>query len=236
MGKPSPDGQPCGLAVPLQRGLAAPATPPKLPPNFVLASFRKEILVSRLFSPRGEGVVEDRKAAALRSGWLERELLPLEPWLRGYLLLSRCPVSDIDDVVQDCFLRIFAARSIDKVSQPRGLLKRVARNLLIDRHRRRLGVEFVGLDAALELPSGCCPQDELIDVRRTLARVTLAIDAFPARGRDIVERRCLGGQSSREAAAELGVCSSTIDKQLRASIAMLRCARDGAFGEYADIP
>lgn len=94
--------------------------------------------------------------------------------------------------------------------------------------------EHVGLDAALEVPSGCCPQDELIDVRRTLARVTLAIDAFSSRGREIVERRCFAGQSSREAAAALGVCSSTIDKQLRASIAMLRYARDGVLGEYAD--
>lgn len=68
---------------------------------------------------------------------MECELLPLEPWLRGYLLLSSCPASDIDDVVQECFLRIFAAPSIDEVPNPRGLLKRVARNLLIDRHRRR---------------------------------------------------------------------------------------------------
>lgn len=191
-------------------------------------------MISGLFLAGGETIVEDRRATPLRSGWMERDLLPLEPWLRGYLLLSSCPVSDIDDVVQDCFLRIFAACSIDEVSNPRGLLKRVARNLLIDRHRRRLGVEHVGLDAALDLPSPCCPQDELVDVRRTLARVELAIDAFSVRGRDIVERRCIAGQSSREVAAELGVCSSTIDKQLRASIAELRSARDGAFGEYAD--
>lgn len=161
-------------------------------------------------------------------------MLPHEPWLRRYLQVSSCPACDIDDVVQECFLRIYAAASIEQVPSPRALLRRVAHNLLVDRHRRRLGVDHVALDAALELPSACCPQDEMVDLRRALARVALAIDAFPARRRDIVERRCLAGQSSQEAAEALGVCSSTIDKQLRAGIAMLRSARDGALGEYAD--
>lgn len=178
--------------------------------------------------------MEDRIAPGSRSDWLTRDLLPHEPWLRRYLLLSSCPIADIDDVVQDCFLRIYAAVSIERVPSPRALLRRVAHNLIIDRHRRRLGVEHVALDAALEVPSPACPQDELIDIRRTLSRVATAMEAFPERRRDIVERRCLAGQSSRETAADLGVCSSTVDKQLRASIEMLRFARDGALEEYVD--
>lgn len=176
----------------------------------------------------------DTSASASRSGWLERNMLPHEPWLRRYLLLTSCPDSDIDDVVQECFLRIHAAASIEHVPSPRALLRRIVHNLLIDRHRRRSGIEHVALDAALDLPSAACPQDEMVDIRRTLARVALAMDAFPERRREIVERRCLAGQSSTEAAAELGVCSSTVDKQLRAGIAALRFARDGAQGEYLD--
>jgi RNA polymerase sigma factor (sigma-70 family) len=178
--------------------------------------------------------VEDRKPRTSKSAWLIREMLPHEPWLRRYLLLSSCPIVDLDDVVQDCFLKIYAAASIEQVPNPRGLLRRVARNVLIDRHRRRRGIELVGLDAALQLPSGCCPQDELFDTRRTLSRVAQAMDGFAQRRRDIVERRCLAGQSSVEAAAELGLCSSTIDKSLRASIEVLRHARDGLRGEYVD--
>lgn len=161
-------------------------------------------------------------------------MLPHEPWLRSYLILSSCPIADVDDVVQECFLKIYAAASIERAVSPRGLLRHVARNVMIDRHRRRRGVELVGLDAALQLPSDGCPQDELVDVRRTLTRVALAIEAFPPRRRDIVERRCVAGQSSREAAADLGLCSSAVDKQLRASLAILRSARDGARGEYIE--
>lgn len=178
--------------------------------------------------------MEDSTAATLRSGWLERDMLPHEPWLRRYLLLSSCPDADVDDVVQECFLRIYAAASIERVPSPRALLRRVAHNLLIDRHRRRHGVEHVGLDAALELPSSARPQDEMLDIRRSLARVALAMDTFPERRREIVERRCLAGQSSKDAAADMGVCSSTVDKQLRACIRMLRFARDGVHGEYLD--
>jgi RNA polymerase sigma factor (sigma-70 family) len=178
--------------------------------------------------------VGDMKAVS-NGAWLEREMLPHEPWLRRYLRRSSCPVADIDDVVQECFLRIYAAGSIPEVPNPRGLLKRVARNLMIDRHRRGLGVEHVGIHAAYELPSGCCPQDELVDLRRALGRIARTFETFSPRSRDIVERRCIAGQSSREAASDLGVCSSTVDKQLRASVAALRSACDGASGEYVDL-
>lgn len=176
--------------------------------------------------------MDEGKPQGAKSAWLVRDLLPHEPWLRNYLILSSCPLADVDDVVQDCFLKIHAAVSIERAVSPRGLLRHVARNVLIDRHRRWRGIEFVGLDAALEVPSDCCPQDELFDLRRTLTRVALAIDAFPARRRDIVERRCIAGQSSRDAAADLGLCSSAVDKQLRKSLEVLRSARDGACGEY----
>lgn len=179
--------------------------------------------------------MEHLETSGSRRRWLERDMIPHEPWLRRHLLSSSCPPADVDDVVQECFLRIYASATIGDVPSPRGLLRRVARNLMIDRHRRRLGIEHVGLDAALELPSETCPQDELIDFRRALSRVARTFETLPARRREIVERRCLAGQSSRDAAEEMGVCSSTVDKQLRASVEALRFARDGAFGEFAEI-
>jgi RNA polymerase sigma factor (sigma-70 family) len=167
-----------------------------------------------------------------KARWLEHHLLPLEPWLRRRIRYTGCAASDVDDIVQECFLRILAAHSAEHVPNPRGLLARVARNLMIDRHRHRARFEHVGLETAIELPGSCCPQ-EAFDTRRAVERVGAAFEGLPARRREIVERRRFTGQSSREVALALGITVSAIEKNLRMGIEALRRARDVAPGDYA---
>jgi RNA polymerase sigma factor (sigma-70 family) len=176
--------------------------------------------------------LENQRAQQRRAGWLEIHILPHEQWLRS-LLPAYCSACDVDDIVQDCFTKILATPAIEEVTSPRGFLMRIARNLLIDRHRRRARKPQDDIGAALEVPSHCCPQDEAFDSRRALERVSSALDELPPRRRDIIERRRFAGQSNKAIAVDLGLSESAIEKNLRIGLETLRYARDHAGDEYS---
>lgn len=148
-----------------------------------------------------------------------------EQWLRLWLRADGLG-SDIDDVVQDCFLRMLTSSSIGEVENPRALMKRIARNLIIDRHRHNSLVPFVSIEEASDIASDVSPPDEAFDSRRALERVVSAIAGLPCLRREILERRRFALQPASETAADLGISVSGVEKNLRAGLAVLRRARD----------
>ncbi len=64
--------------------------------------------------------------------WFEENLLPhkssLESWLRGRFSSS----SEIEDIVQESFLRVLKARERGPIRSPKALLYTTARNLALD--------------------------------------------------------------------------------------------------------
>jgi DNA-directed RNA polymerase specialized sigma24 family protein len=57
--------------------------------------------------------------------------------LRGYLKRRMRDGQDLDDMVQDVYLRVLSTPETGPVANVRGFLRRVASNLLIDRYRRK---------------------------------------------------------------------------------------------------
>ncbi|MBI5381581.1 MAG: RNA polymerase sigma factor [Opitutae bacterium] len=148
--------------------------------------------------------------------WFTEEVHPHESSLRSYLKGSFPTVRDVDDVVQESFLRIWRARAGHPIQSARAFLFGIARRLAIDTLRRdRSALHEVVTDfhstRVLEEGPGVV---ETVSRRQEIALLTEAIDTLPARCREIVILRKLEGLSHRDIAVRLGISEETVQVQL----------------------
>ncbi len=77
--------------------------------------------------------------------WFAEEVQPHEADLRAYLQRSFPGLSDIDDLIQETYARLFRAKTAGKVSAARPYLFVTARHAACDFFRRRRIVSITGL-------------------------------------------------------------------------------------------
>ncbi|MBI5382454.1 MAG: sigma-70 family RNA polymerase sigma factor [Opitutae bacterium] len=147
--------------------------------------------------------------------WFAEELQPHEEMLRSWLH-SRFPSGcDLDDVVQESYMRVLEAHKTEVIDSPKAFLFATARNLALGQLRRR---EKWGENTLTEFDS-CSVLDESADVPDAVARnqelelLTQAIQSLPTRCRQIVTLRKLYGLSQKEVAAQLGIAEHTVEAQ-----------------------
>ena len=160
------------------------------------------------------------------SRWFSAEVQPHEAALRGYLRGSFPAVRDVDDVVQESFLRIWRARAAQPIASARAFLFQVARRLALDSVRRERHT-FVGDVREITASSVDDRAPDAGESAWTAERVGLladAIEALPSRCREVFVLRKLQGLSQRETAARLGLSERTVEGQV--ANGMRRC------GEY----
>lgn len=68
--------------------------------------------------------------------WFSEHVLPHEPMLRAWLRQRFERQVDIDDIVQEAYVRIVRARETSAFTAPKAFLFATARNLALDRLRR----------------------------------------------------------------------------------------------------
>ena len=146
----------------------------------------------------------------------------LRAWLR-----SQFPVqTEVDDIVQEAFVRVLQARANGEVRSPKAFLFVTARNLALMQLRHRA----VAKEDALTETELWGILDESVDVPAAVTRaeeletLTKAIQSLPARCRQILTLRKIYGLSQKAVAAELGIAEHTVEVQ--GSIALRK------LGEY----
>lgn len=149
-------------------------------------------------------------------------LWPHLPELRGYLR-KRLPASEVDDVVQDIFVRLVRRGDTGAVEFPRRYLYQVAQATLIDRHRQERS-RCVPMHC--ELSGANLPHDELSPDRILLARddvraAQAVLAGLPQRTREILIAVRLEGCSLKIAAARHGISTSAVEKHLSRALRAL---------------
>jgi RNA polymerase sigma factor (sigma-70 family) len=148
--------------------------------------------------------------------WFIDEVHPHDGQLRAYLRGAFPAVRDVNDVVQESYLRIWRARAAHPIDSARGFLFTIARRLALKRvvkerfeeaTRGANGEALVIADAAL------CPAATL-SYREKVELLAAALRHLPPRCREIVIRRKLLGHSQREVAAQLGLSERTVENQV----------------------
>jgi RNA polymerase sigma-70 factor (ECF subfamily) len=147
--------------------------------------------------------------------WLAEHLLPHDARLRAWLRLRFPSVADLEDVVQEAYLRVLRAREECEIQSPKAFFFATARNLALARLRHRAIVrenpiaetDRLGiLDENADIPHS-------VEQAEELAILTQAIQSLPARCRQVLTLRKLYGLSQKEVAARLGIAEHTVEAQ-----------------------
>lgn len=175
-----------------------------------------------------------------KARWFSAEVQPHEAALRGYLRGSFPAVRDVDDVVQESFLRVWRARAAQPITSAKAFLFQVARRIAVDAVRRERH-DFVA--DVRDFPSSAVSLAEPGAAAAAIAQeraklLADAIETLPARCREVFTMRKLQDLSQRETAARLGLSERTVEVQVARG--MQRCAEylraRGVTGFDADGP
>ncbi len=144
--------------------------------------------------------------------------------LRAYLARRLRNRHEVDDYVQDVYVRVLSSRSTKKVESWRGLLLRIASNLLIDRNRRdtvRRRDDHIQVEAEGDLldENGHSPERTLL-AKEELATLSKALDALDPRTRTVFLAVRVEGLSLREAGARVGVDDKAAGRMVERAVAL----------------
>ena len=183
-----------------------------------------ETLESVLADPALNPSTCRRTPTAEEHRWFSEEVHVHEPSLRAYLRTQFPFTRDMDDVVQESFLRLWRVRMEQPVRYAKALLFKVARHLVIDTARRNQISPINPIPDLNALPvvddgrpgpaEAACKRDEVV-------MLAAAIDSLPARCREILILRKLHGVPQKEIAAQLGLSEQTV--QVQVSRGVRRC-------------
>ena len=155
--------------------------------------------------------------------WFSQEVQPHEPVLRSYLRSTFPTIRDVDDVVQESYLRIWKTTATQRITSAQAFLFRVARNLALDVIRHESVSPLV--------PMGSLADLSVLDDRAGVAEVLTreekgkllgqALAALPMRCREILFLHKIKGLSQRAVAEQFGLSEKTVANQV--ALGVNRC-------------
>lgn len=144
--------------------------------------------------------------------WFAEEVYPHGPSLKTYLRGAFPAMSDVEDVVQESYLRVWRARLAQPLRSSRGFLFRVARHLALDlvRRQRVSPIDPVQDFGALRVVDQAVDVAEFAAACDDLELLAAALESLPPRRREVMLLRKLEGLSQKEIAARLGLSELTV--------------------------
>jgi len=151
-----------------------------------------------------------------QSRWFTEEVQPHEPALRAYLGRRFRDAGEVDDLVQESYLRLLRARAAGPIASARAYLFATARNLALGFFRRPRIFSTVAVTdfAASRIIQESADVTEQVSTTQETALLLAAIDGLPGRCREIFILRKLHGLPQKEIAARLGLSEQTVQVQV----------------------
>lgn len=155
--------------------------------------------------------------------WFVDEVLPHEDDLRGWLGARFPSIQDVNDLVQEAFLRLLKAHDSGPVVNPRAYLFVVSRNLALNQLRH---LKYERPQGARELDPLSIMDEvnsppESAALKEEFQHLIQAIQSLPERCRQVMTLRKIYGLSQKEVAKKLGVSVHTVEAQ--GSIGLRKC-------------
>ncbi len=171
-------------------------------------------------NPRPSGV---RVSAAEVDAWFRREVLPLEPMLMQFLQQNWRNASDVPDLRQEVYSRVYEAACEKIPDRPKQYVFAAARNLLINRmrHGQVVPIEAASDLEALEIAADAPGPEQFAIARDELRHLQAALDRLPPRAREVILLRRVEGLSRPEIAQRMGITEGTVSQHLEHAIRAL---------------
>jgi len=147
--------------------------------------------------------------------WLGVRILPHEAEVRAWLYRALNNPSDVEDVIQEAYCRLWSISDVSQIASPRAYFFKVVRHVVIDELRRSrvVRIETMAEIDDLRLASEEATPERAASAREELRKVRRLIEALPLRCRRIFEMRKIEGMSQREIAAKLGVSENVVENE-----------------------
>src|SRR5690606_18640432 len=155
--------------------------------------------------------------------WFATEILVHEEALLRYLRRCWPHRSEIHDLRQEVYVRVYEAAGKALPTQPKAFLFASARHLLADRARRArvVSIEPMGeLDTLNGLIDEVSPERRL-QAHQVLHGLAAAFDRLPPRCREVMWLRGVEELPQKEVAARLGISEKTVEKQVAKGVRLL---------------
>ena len=158
--------------------------------------------------------------------WFAEEVLIHEDSLMKFLRRSWPKPSELDDIRQETYVRVYEAAAKSLPQATKAFLFTTARHLMIDRVRRQrvVSIEAVGglgelddLNVLIDEPSS----ETRVSARQELRRLAAALDGLPARCRDVLWLRRVEDLPQKEVARKLGLTEKTVERALARGVELL---------------
>ena len=163
--------------------------------------------------PRSSGA---HMSTAEVDAWFRAEVLPLEAMLMQYLQQNWRNASDVPDLRQEVYARVYQAACEKLPERPRQYVFAAARNLLINRMRQGqvVPIEAASDLEALEIAADAPGPEQTLIARDELRHLQAAFDRLPPRAREVILLRRVEGLSRPEIAQRMGITEGTVSQHL----------------------
>ena len=177
--------------------------------------------------PEGPGA---GMAASDLGVWFIREVFPLEATLMSVLQRYWQNESDLADLKQEVYLKIYEAAKTGRPDPVKPYLITVARNVVIDKVRRDqvVPIEAVADLEALNVAADMPNPERQAQASAAMRRLQSANKRLPPRYREAIVLAQIEGLSGPEIAQRMGVTRSAVSHYLKRSI---RALADMLYGE-----
>jgi RNA polymerase sigma factor (sigma-70 family) len=147
----------------------------------------------------------------------------VESRLRQYLFRFFVRREDVEDMVQETFLRAYESERTQKIRLPKAFLFRIARNLALSEIARKsnlLTICMGDLDDLEVMDSRISPEADL-EIDRQIDALCRIAESLPPQCRRVLVMRKVLGFSHQEIARRMNISARTVEKHL--TKALQRC-------------
>jgi RNA polymerase sigma-70 factor (ECF subfamily) len=147
----------------------------------------------------------------------------VESSLRQYLLRFVVREQDVQDIVQEAFLRAYESEQSQEIRSPKSFLFRVARNVALSELARKSGhlLVYMGDLDALDVIDEKPTAERELEIQRRFEALSAVVGALPPQCRRVFVMRKIFGFSHGEIAKRLDISVRTVEKHL--ARALQRC-------------
>lgn len=161
--------------------------------------------------------------SAERARWFKDEVHAHDAQLKAYLRGAFPAVRDVDDVVQESYLRVWQARAREPIRSAKGLLYLVARRVALNFLRKSRNAPFAayGEETALRVFDEKADVGEAAILQERTELLAEALMSLPPRCREITVLHKVQGIPQKEVALRFGLSERTVEVHVRTGVA--RC-------------